>query len=99
MFDELFLFEDAPSATAFYESGFLEWESFLGGEDEGCGFQEVSLYRSGTRIASKSCAPSLRTKKDENEDLWVEWADSHRSSFPKSTGIRVGWRTTRKSNS
>jgi hypothetical protein len=74
-FDELFLFEEASNATAFYESGFSEWESFIGGEVEGCGFQEVSLYRAGTRSASKSSAPSPRTEKEGTEDLWAEWAN------------------------
>jgi hypothetical protein len=45
LFDELFLFEDASNAKTFFESGFLAWESFVEGDEEGCGFQEVSLYQ------------------------------------------------------
>jgi hypothetical protein len=58
LFDELFLFEDAAGAHQFYERGFRKWESFIGDNDEGCGFQEVSLYREGHLVNTKSCAPT-----------------------------------------
>ena len=59
-FDEIFLLEDAFDAGAFYESGFKDWESFIGDDDEGCDFQEVSLYRGGHLVATKSWAPTKR---------------------------------------
>jgi hypothetical protein len=58
--EELFLFEDASDAGAFYESGFKDRELFIGDEAEGCDFQEVSLYRGGHLAATKSCAPTKR---------------------------------------
>jgi hypothetical protein len=67
LFDEVFLFEDASDARTFYKSGFLKWESFIGDDAEGCGFQEVSLYRARRRVASKSCAPSRRTEEKGTE--------------------------------
>jgi hypothetical protein len=63
LFDELFLFEDASNARAFYESGYSDFESFLGDDDEGYGFQEVSLYRAGRLIGSKESAPTRWTEK------------------------------------
>jgi hypothetical protein len=60
-FDELFLFETAAEATDCYDSGFVMWESYIG-DDEGCGFQEVSLYRGGHMVATKSCAPTKRNE-------------------------------------
>ena len=62
-FDELFLFEDSARAMAFYESGFSLWEC-VSGDGNSLGFQEVSLYEDGWRIASKTCEPSRR---DESE--------------------------------
>ena len=60
LFDELFLFEDVSGACQFYERGFQKWESFIGDDDEGCGFQEVSLYRDGHLADTKSWAPTKR---------------------------------------
>ena len=49
--DELFLFEAATDAQEFYDRGFMKWESFIGDDDEGCGFLLVSLYRdTGTSL-------------------------------------------------
>jgi len=59
-FDELFLLETAPLAQHFNDTDFRSWESFQDEDDEGCGFEEVSLYAGGSRIATKSCAPSKR---------------------------------------
>jgi hypothetical protein len=67
-FDELFLFEDASGAHQFYESGFQKWESFIGDDDEGCGFQEASLYRGGQRVATKSCEPTKRAGTDHGDE-------------------------------
>ena len=61
-FDELFLFEASANAQDFYDSEFLAWESFPEADDEGCGFQEVSLYVSGLRVATKWWAPTRRTE-------------------------------------
>jgi hypothetical protein len=58
--DELFLFEAGADAQDFYDSKFLAWESFPKADDEGCGYQEVSLYICGRHIATKSCPPSMR---------------------------------------
>lgn len=60
--DELFLIETGADAQDFYDRGFMNWESFIGDDDEGCGFQEVALYRGGHLVATKSCAPSKRTE-------------------------------------
>lgn len=60
VFDELFLFESGADAQKFYEADFKEWESFIGNNDEGCGFQGVSLYSDGLMLATKSHAPSKR---------------------------------------
>ena len=68
LFDELFLFEGASDAAAFYDSGFMKWESFPEQDDEGCGFQEVSLYRGGRRVATKSCEPTKRAGTDQGDD-------------------------------
>jgi hypothetical protein len=57
--DELFLFEEVSDAQEFYDSGFMKWESFTGHDEEGCGFQEVSLHRDGRLVATKSCPPSM----------------------------------------
>jgi hypothetical protein len=59
LFDELFLFESSASAQNFYDSGFINWESFMGGDNEGCGFQEISLYSGGHLVATKSCEPTM----------------------------------------
>jgi hypothetical protein len=58
LFVELFMFETGADAQDFYDSGFMKWESFLEGEEEGCGFQEVSIYRDGHLVVSKSWAPT-----------------------------------------
>src|ERR1019366_8342364 len=55
-FDELFLFEIATAAQEFYDRGFHDWESFIKDDDEGCGFEEVSLYRGGHMVVTKSWA-------------------------------------------
>src|SRR5665213_1142535 len=55
-FDELFLFETGADAQHFYSKGFANWESFIGDDDEGCGFQKISLFRGGSRVATKSCS-------------------------------------------
>ena len=62
--DELFLFEDASDAGAFYEVGFWEWESIIGDDDHACGFQEVSLYWAGGQVVTKACAPSPQIEVD-----------------------------------
>jgi hypothetical protein len=58
--DELFLFETAAEALAFYSSDLDDFESFIGDEREPCGFREVSLFYGGRRIATKSCEPTER---------------------------------------
>jgi hypothetical protein len=57
-FDEVFFFEDASDAEAFYESGYSDWEHF----NEGELFLEVSLFRDGCRIDLKSCARTRRNR-------------------------------------
>lgn len=59
-FEELFLFENSSDAREFYEYGFQKWESFIGDDEEGCGFEQVALYRDGHLVATKSCEPSMR---------------------------------------
>ena len=60
LFDEKFMFESGADAQNFFDTGFMKFESFIGDGDEGCGFQEVSLYRNGHLTATKSCAPTKR---------------------------------------
>ena len=60
LFDELFLFEQARDARDFYDNGFMKFESFIGDDDLGCGFEEISLYQAGKRVATKSCPPTKR---------------------------------------
>src|SRR5436305_335815 len=60
--DALFLFETEAEAKEFYDSGFVKFESFIGSDDEGCGFQEVSLYGAGHMVATKSYASTRRTE-------------------------------------
>ena len=64
-FDELFVFQAEADALKFYEDGYRKWEMSRG--DENYGFQEVSLYLCGRRIASKSCAPSERIEANHYE--------------------------------
>jgi len=67
-FDELFLFKDVAQAREFYNHGFQAWESFPEGDNEGYGFQEVSLYECGRRIATKSCEPTTLTGDDHGAE-------------------------------
>jgi hypothetical protein len=60
MFDEMFLFEAGTDAQEFYERGYRKWERFPIDEEEGFGFQEVTLYQDGHLVATKSCEPSTR---------------------------------------
>jgi hypothetical protein len=55
--DELFLFETSADALHFYDGDLSDFECFIGDEHEACGFDEVSLYDDGRRIATKVCAP------------------------------------------
>ncbi|MGB8028375.1 MAG: hypothetical protein WCF30_01815 [Terracidiphilus sp.] len=73
IFEEIVLFEDGISAQEFYERGFQKWERFPDDdEEEGFGFQEVSLYQAGCMVASKSCAPSAPTElnRAEGNEWW-----------------------------
>jgi hypothetical protein len=72
-FDELFLFADVAEAWEFYDHGFQAWESFPEGDNEGYGFQEVSLYERGRRIATKSCEPTTRTVDDHGTESVAEF--------------------------
>jgi hypothetical protein len=56
--DRLFLFETTAEALHFYQGDLSDFECFVGDKHEACGFEEVSLYYSGRRIAMKVCAPS-----------------------------------------
>jgi hypothetical protein len=56
--DELFLFETAADALEFYDSDLSDFECFIGDEHEPCGFEEISCYNDGRRVATKLCAPS-----------------------------------------
>ena len=61
-FEELFLFDNGTEAQEFFDQGFLDWDSFPDGAGEGCGFQEVSLFQCGYRIATKSSQPTRRAE-------------------------------------
>jgi hypothetical protein len=54
-FDEIFLFECAEDAARFFADGYMDYESVIDGLR--CGFQEIALYQSGRKIASKSDDP------------------------------------------
>jgi hypothetical protein len=56
--DELLMFETAEDALNFYNSDLRDFECFIGDDHEPCGFEEVSLYVDGRRVATKSCAPT-----------------------------------------
>jgi hypothetical protein len=58
--DELFFFETAADARHFYDGDLSDFECFIGDEHEPSGFEEVSLYNDGCRVATKSCAPLTR---------------------------------------
>ena len=60
LFDEMFLFEAGVDAQEFYQRGYRKWEKFPIDEEEGFGFQEVTLYQDGRLVATKSCPPSMR---------------------------------------
>lgn len=62
MFDEKVLFETGADAQNFFDSGFMRFEPFIIGGGEGTGFQEVSLYRGGKLVATKSSAPTKRSE-------------------------------------
>lgn len=40
-----------------YERGYRKWEKFAIDEEEAIGFREVSLYRDGRLVPTKSPAP------------------------------------------
>ena len=69
LFDELFLFESPSNAREFFEYGYQKWESSIGDEDQGCGFQGVSLYRDGHLVATKSSAPTKLNRAEDFELL------------------------------
>jgi hypothetical protein len=73
LFDELFLFADASGAHQFYERGFQKWESFIGDDGEGSGFQEVSLYQGGRRIETKSFKPTKRIGTDHGAEFEAQF--------------------------
>ena len=59
-FDEIFLFETQLDAQDFFDLDYLEWERFpCDDEGEGFGFDNVSLFKGGCQVGSKSCAPSM----------------------------------------
>jgi len=72
IFDELFLFRTQLDAQEFFDLDYLEWERFpCDDEGEGFGFDNVSLFKGGCQVASKSCAPSK----------WVDSADEWDDDF------------------
>jgi len=60
--DELFFFETAADALHFYDSDLREVECLIEDKLEPCGFQEMSLYIDGRRVATRACAPSTPPK-------------------------------------
>jgi hypothetical protein len=58
--DELFVFETAADALCFYNGDLQSFECSIGDEQEPCGFEEVSCYVDGRRVATKAVAPSTR---------------------------------------
>jgi hypothetical protein len=59
-FDELFLFQTSADAEDFYNTGFMKFESFIGDDDEGFGFDQISLSQGGRLVHTKSTAPTAR---------------------------------------
>lgn len=57
MYDELFIFDRAEDAAAFYSEGFRAFELIVDGVAQG--FQSVVLFKSGRKIASKSDDPDV----------------------------------------
>jgi|CZKZ01.1.fsa_nt_gi hypothetical protein len=71
-FDEIFLLETQLDAQEFFDLDYREWERFSDDDEvEGYGFQEISLFKGGRQVGSKSCAPSK----------WVEAADEWDDDF------------------
>jgi hypothetical protein len=60
--DRLVFSETAADALHFYDDDLGDFECFIGDEREACGFEEVSLYYDGARVATKSCAPSTQSE-------------------------------------
>jgi hypothetical protein len=89
MFGELYLFKQPEDANQFYEVDFAGRESIVDGK--AMGFQEISLYRSGKLVATKSqpapndqgVAVGLEQSKNEetSADTAVENADSDLLEF------------------
>jgi hypothetical protein len=89
MFGELYLFEQPEDANRFYEVDFASRESIVDGKS--MGFQEISLYRSGKCVATKSqpaptdqgAAVSLEqsNKEETSAGKAVESADSDLLEF------------------
>ena len=64
LFEEIFLFATSADAQAFYDHGFGAFESFVGEDDVGCGFQAISLYRGQRQVGSKSVGPTKRSQSE-----------------------------------
>lgn len=58
VFDEVFLSDSHSALQELFDGGFRAWESNIDDAEEGCGFQEVSLYQKGRLVATKYSAPS-----------------------------------------
>jgi hypothetical protein len=50
--DEVYVFEEQADAERFYETDFAGRECII--DDKPCGFQEISLYRDGQLVSTKS---------------------------------------------
>jgi hypothetical protein len=79
MFDEAYAFEQTTDAEQFYQTEFAGRECII--DDKPCGFQEVSLYRSGKLVATKSGpAPN-------DQDVVVSLEQSKNEETSSDTGI------------
>ena len=59
-FDEIFLLETQLDDQEFFDLDYREWERFSDDDKrEGFGFDNVSLFKGGCQVGSKSCAPSM----------------------------------------
>ena len=86
MFGELYLFVKPEDANRFYEVDFAGRESIV--DDKPCGFQEVSLYRSGKLIATKAqTSPSGQAVSAGNEQNEIEPASA--DTTVESDGIEL----------
>jgi hypothetical protein len=73
--DEIYLFEVPADAERFYAEDYKAMECITVGDEEGMGFQEVSLYSGRRRVATKDSPPSKNVQwlKDSPLTAFEDW--------------------------